>query len=204
MTNKEALKAIERFRSLAHGHAVLAEALDMAIKALSAQPEQNCVLTVWGECSYAETGCSECQIKAKITTALSCSESPNKSDTIYRQDAMDALAKFVPYAICDESTESYTNGLTDAYNLICQLPSAQSENVIHITGSRKFIPEFDFDENEPKRNRGKWIRITQGAIPEKYMCPFCHRTVEHEGVEHFVSMMYPFCHCGADMRGKEE
>ena len=48
-------------------------------------------------------------------------------DLISRQAAMDALAKFVPYAICDESTESYTNGLKDAYNLICQLPSAQSE-----------------------------------------------------------------------------
>ena len=49
------------------------------------------------------------------------------SDLISRQAAIDALAKFVPYAICDESTESYTNGLTDAYNLICQLPPAQPE-----------------------------------------------------------------------------
>ena len=48
-----------------------------------------------------------------------------KDDLISRQAAIDALAKFVPYAICDESTESYTNGLTDAYNLILQLPSAQ-------------------------------------------------------------------------------
>ena len=49
------------------------------------------------------------------------------NDIISRQAAIDALAKFVPYAICDESTESYTNGLTDAYNLILQLPSAQTE-----------------------------------------------------------------------------
>ena len=61
--------------------------------------------------------------------ALDCSESPNSSDTISRQAAIDALAKFVPYAICDESTESYTNGLTDAYNLICQLPSAHPEQL---------------------------------------------------------------------------
>ena len=51
-------------------------------------------------------------------------------DLISRQAAIDALAKFVPYAICDESTESYTNGLTDAYNLICQLPSTQPERWI--------------------------------------------------------------------------
>lgn len=49
------------------------------------------------------------------------------NDLIRRQEAIDALAKFVPYAICDASTESYTNGLTDAYNLICQLPSAQPQ-----------------------------------------------------------------------------
>ena len=48
-------------------------------------------------------------------------------DLIDRQAALDALAKFVPYAICDESTESYTNGLKDAYDLICQLPSAQPD-----------------------------------------------------------------------------
>lgn len=50
-----------------------------------------------------------------------------------------------------------------------------------------------------ERKTGKWVRITQGATPEKYMCPFCHSTVEHEGAEYLVSMMYPFCHCGARM-----
>ena len=49
------------------------------------------------------------------------------NDCISRQAAIDALAKFVPFAICDESTESYTNGLTDAYYLILKLPSAQPE-----------------------------------------------------------------------------
>ena len=51
--------------------------------------------------------------------------------------------------------------------------------------------------------KGKWIRITQGADPEKYMCPFCHRTVEDYGPEGFVSIRYPYCHCGADMREVE-
>lgn len=49
------------------------------------------------------------------------------SDLISRQAAINALAKLVPYAIYDESTESYTNGLTDAHDLICLLPSAQPE-----------------------------------------------------------------------------
>ena len=50
------------------------------------------------------------------------------SDLINREEAKDALAKFVPYVIDDISTESYTNGLKDAYDLICQLPSVQMDN----------------------------------------------------------------------------
>lgn len=53
-------------------------------------------------------------------------------------------------------------------------------------------------EHLPSAERkGKWIRITQGADPEKYICPFCHRTVEEYGPEPFVSIRYPYCHCGA-------
>lgn len=53
--------------------------------------------------------------------------SNNSLDTISRQAAIDAMAKFVPYAIDDDVTRAYTDGLTDAYNLVCQLPSAQPE-----------------------------------------------------------------------------
>lgn len=55
---------------------------------------------------------------------------------------------------------------------------------------------------QPEQKKGKWIRITQDAIPEKYMCPFCRRTVESYGVEELLSIRYPFCNCGVDMRGE--
>ena len=61
----------------------------------------------------------------------------------------------------------------------------------------KNIPTADVRENV----RGEWIRITQGAIPEQYMCPFCHRTIETYGIEELLKIRYPYCHCGADMRG---
>lgn len=57
---------------------------------------------------------------------------------------------------------------------------------------------------QPERKKGKWIRITQGAMPEQYICPFCHRTIENYGVEELLSMRYPYCHCGADMRGDDD
>ena len=62
----------------------------------------------------------------------------------------------------------------------------------------------DLPSAQPERNKGKWVRITQGAMPEQYICPFCHRTVEAYGVEELLSIRYPYCHCGADMRGEEE
>jgi hypothetical protein len=69
----------------------------------------------------------EMGIKEQLKDDSGSYDSLIPQDCISRQAAIDAIAKFVPYAICDESTESYTNGLTDAYNLICQLPSAQTE-----------------------------------------------------------------------------
>ena len=80
MTTQKAIEAITEFRLLAHGHAVLAEALDMAIKALS-------------------------------ETKRDLSE-----DTIYRQDAIDAMCA-VNDSICGQQ----------AIDALCELPSAQPE-----------------------------------------------------------------------------
>lgn len=55
-----------------------------------------------------------------------------------------------------------------------------------------------------ERKKGKWIRITQGAIPEIYICPFCNRTLKDASIDSLVQIRYPFCHCGADMRGGED
>lgn len=52
-----------------------------------------------------------------------------------------------------------------------------------------------------ERKKGKWIRITQGADPEEYMCSRCGRTIKSYGLEELLSIRYPYYHCGADMRG---
>lgn len=99
------------------------------------------------------------------------------SDLISRQAAKDALAKLVPYAICDTSTESYTNGLTDAYNLICQLPSVQ-----------------------PEWKRGKWMRISDEIFADRFKCSECGNEPPIEDFDWWLSNYCP--HCGADMRGE--
>ena len=52
---------------------------------------------------------------------------------------------------------------------------------------------------ESERKRGKWIKITTGAMREKYMCSICGRIIEEDGIEKLVQIRYPFCHCGAEM-----
>ena len=49
----------------------LITALEIAIEAVEEVDKYgNCVLTMFGDCSYQETGCSDCKIKEKIRKAL--------------------------------------------------------------------------------------------------------------------------------------
>jgi DNA-directed RNA polymerase subunit RPC12/RpoP len=57
-----------------------------------------------------------------------------------------------------------------------------------------------------ERPQGKWIKITKdGTIPVEYICSACGRKI-FDNYEHQIpqSEFYPFCHCGADMRGDKE
>lgn len=97
ISRSDAIDAVEcalAFHSYAGGIA------GRAIRNLpSAQPESDCVLKEFGNCSYSETGCSDCKVKAKIRNALSAQ--PNlqptcnnlATDTISRQTAIDALKR---------------------------------------------------------------------------------------------------------------
>lgn len=61
-----------------------------------------------------------------------------------------------------------------------------------------------------ERQHGRWIKVKEdrmsidmsGEIVTRYKCSKCRRVIAT-----FPSKLvdyYPFCHCGADMRGKEE
>ena len=51
------------------------------------------------------------------------------ADLIDRDRLKNAMAKLVPWAIDHDYTTAYTDGLTDAYNLLCQQPSALPERL---------------------------------------------------------------------------
>ena len=54
---------------------------------------------------------------------------------------------------------------------------------------------------EPERKKGKWIMLDKGLIVTSYKCSECGRTVRDD-TGYDVSKDYPFCHCGANMRGE--
>lgn len=57
----------------------------------------------------------------------------------------------------------------------------------------------------PVKQTGKWIKITKdGIMPIEYMCNICGRTVKSYYDEYIITKDFPFCHCGADMRGGAE
>lgn len=57
-----------------------------------------------------------------------------------------------------------------------------------------------------ERKEGRWVRITQdvGVGPHQYMCSECHRIIEYSSSELpcLLEMKFPYCHCGAKMRGE--
>ena len=53
--------------------------------------------------------------------------------------------------------------------------------------------------DRPQPKKGKWIRITNGAMREIYICSECGRQIEGDGIDSLMHIRYPYCHCGAKM-----
>ena len=53
-----------------------------------------------------------------------------------------------------------------------------------------------------ERPKGEWIETQRGIHVTDYKCSCCGRTVRDD-TGYNVSKDYPFCNCGADMRGDE-
>ena len=69
---------------------------------------------------------------------------------------------------------------------------------IEATGNIIYILQH-MPSAQPKK--GRWIEYEKGIKITSYKCSECGRIVRDDtGYE--VSEDYPFCHCGADMRGK--
>lgn len=62
---------------------------------------------------------------------------------------------------------------------------------------------MQFSSAQPERQKGEWIEIS--SISHTYKCSECGRLLVNimDGKNN-VARNYPYCHCGADMRGEQE
>lgn len=77
-------------------------------------------------------------------------------------------------------------------------------NTTYVTlGSvRNFVK--DFPPVTPTRKKGKWIKVTETEFGIGYKCSECGRFILTESIDERKLKDYPYCHCGAEMRGVEE
>ena len=55
---------------------------------------------------------------------------------------------------------------------------------------------------EPERKKGEWLELTNGN--HTYVCSVCGRMlVNITDGKNNVAKNYPYCNCGADMRGEQ-
>lgn len=93
-----------------------------------------------------------------------------------------------------ESTLPYPNNLNPSYTrYVAQM------------NERTRLKEMvaDAPTIEPERKTGKWIEEQRGIKVTLYKCSECGRTVMDD-TGYDVAKDFPFCHCGADMRQREE
>lgn len=69
---------------------------------------------------------------------------------------------------------------------------------------KKILERIDNQPSaQPERKKGKWILVEESIKVAAYKCSECGRNVwTDKGYD--VMKDYPFCHCGADMRGEQK
>ena len=108
-----------------------------------------------------------------------CSVFPNNSDTISRQAALEKIRKMQTYKMF-AGDDLILIDQVGAQTELMMLPSAQ-----------------------PERIKGHWIAIT--SWNNTYKCSVCGRLlVNITDGKNKVAKNYPYCHCGADMRGGQK
>ena len=67
----------------------------------------------------------------------------------------------------------------------------------------RFIDSINAQPTIEERKTGKWIIKNTNSRVTTYKCSECGRIVRDD-TGYDVSKDYPYCHCGADLRGKQK
>ena len=113
--------------------------------------------------------------------------------------------------------ENYENILNAVFNLINNAPTVEPFEPDYVGAERLKARQRGYEDGyhtgmgigktlNPKIKQGEWIKITRkGTVPVEYVCSCCGRKIYDDyELSTPMSEFYPFCHCGADMRGDEK
>ena len=115
-------------------------------------------------------------------------------------DTLDGIVKF---------------GIEKAIQLIDNAPTVEPQKVAiaNVTFDTEKLKELTDEIVEriksgeivlqDERLKGEWIETRRGLHVTDYKCSCCGRTVRDD-TGYNVANDYPFCHCGADMRGEND
>lgn len=112
MTNEEAIKYLKQLKYDYNPLCPQREALRLAIRAL--EEPNTCVLTMFGECSYKETGCSDCKVKNKIRKALETVDQAHNS--LLNEEESERLLDFI-----DDDTGLHERAMSDLNDTVADM-----------------------------------------------------------------------------------
>lgn len=94
------------------------------------------------------------------------------------------------------------NGLEQRLDDYCELNNeGKAAFRMAITALELFGNAERLPSAQPERQKGEWIEIS--SISHTYKCSECGRLlVNITDGKNNVAKNYPYCHCGADMRGE--
>ena len=142
--------------------------------------EHNCIMTIFGECSYSETGCGDCAVVEKVRKALSADRP--QGDYVSRRYLLAEIDD-----LADEFSETDENGL-------------HSERWCGIVDAKCVIVNTPSVADRPQ---GEWVKFGLGRGTRILFCTNCERRIEvplSQGDSN-----YDFCpHCGARMKGADD
>ena len=166
----------------------------------------------------------KCEIYMAIEALSEPLRQGQQDDLIKRQAAIDSLDEQIK--LCDKALASFDISMKDEYAIKVEraslvayrkilecLPSAQPYTEEEIQAMQDLeqaqldkVYQIGVEEGlqsaQLERKKGKWVEKEKGIHVTSYRCSECGRTVMDD-TGYDVSVDYPFCNCGADMRTKE-
>ena len=110
-------------------------------------------------------------------------------------------------AMEEERQYLLNRGLTGAEHILVHHCLPLIDNAPTVDTTFREVVAYECGQKSNDRPQGEWIELKTNP-PEFfghkfYICSLCNREIDIILPEGSLND-YPFCHCGADMRGKEE